>query len=470
MAIQKDDPSRRDIVKMAGTAGVAAAAASTLGAPWIQKVKAANSQVQYAMVGTGSRGSYLLKHLTKIDGGRCVAVCDIDDTALQRGAETIGTNPQKFKDYRQVLSLNNVDAVFVTTPLFAHFPVTKDALEAGKHVFCEKSMVFKPEEVHALRALAHDRPKQVLQVGLQRRYSKYYEAVRQMVEKKVLGDVKHIATQWHRNPGWTMKGDPVKDRMKNWRLFREYSGGLVAELASHQIDVADWMFGATPEFVMGLGGLDTMKDGRDIYDNVQLIFKYPGGKKLTFTSICTNSHLPLFGGTRTEMGELIMGTEGAVHITVGDDNKPCTAIWYPEPPKPKPAGEKKEAWKAGATMISVAGGKALPVLLERDLITGKESFAEKELKYARRWLYAKGVLVPEEDVNPVDTQLASFFECCRDGKRPKADVEIGLADSIAVILANLSMDQERRVYFSEIEKMGKPSEAKPVPATGKRKS
>jgi predicted dehydrogenase len=457
---------------MAGAAGAAVAAATVTGAPWIQKVKAANSQVQYAMIGTGSRGSYLLKHLTKIDGGRCVAVCDVDDTALQRGAETIGTNPQKFKDYRQVLSKSDIDAVFVVTPLFMHYPVTKDALEAGKHVFCEKSLVFKPEEVHGLRAVAGARPKQILQTGLQRRYSKYYDAVRQMIDKKVLGDVKHIQTQWHRNPGWTMKGDPVKDRMKNWRLFREYSGGTVAELASHQIDIADWMFGATPEMVMGLGGLDTLKDGRDIYDNVQLIFRYPGGKKLTFTSICTNSHLPLFGGTRTEMGELIMGTEGAVHITVGDDNKPCTAIWYPEPPKPKATGEKKENWKAGATMVSVAGGKSLPVLLDRDIISGKESFSEKEMKYARRWLYAKGVLVPEEDVNPVDTELAGFFESCQTGKKPKADIEVGLNDSIAVILANLCMDEERRVNFSEIEKMGKGGEAKPAAAgaTNKRKS
>ena len=56
--------------------------------------------------------------------------------------------------------------------------------------------------------------------------------------------------------------------MANWRLFREYSGGLVAELASHQIDVADRMMGMTPEAVMGLGSHDFLNDGRDILDNV----------------------------------------------------------------------------------------------------------------------------------------------------------------------------------------------------------
>ena len=75
------------------------------------------------------------------------------------------------------------------------------------------------------------------------------------------------------------------------------SGGLTAELTSHQIDVADWMFGSPPEFVMGLGSLDTLKDGRDVYDNIQLIYKYPKGQKLTYTSISTNQFLPYFNGT-----------------------------------------------------------------------------------------------------------------------------------------------------------------------------
>ena len=57
------------------------------------------------------------------------------------------------------------------------------------------------------------------------------------------------------------------------------SGGLTAELTSHQVDVSDWMFGSSPEFVIGLGSLDILKDGRNVYDNIQLIYKYPKGPK-----------------------------------------------------------------------------------------------------------------------------------------------------------------------------------------------
>ena len=125
-------PSRRDVLKAAGAAGAVAAAIPTAG-PAIQTVKAANDQIQFGMIGTGSRGSYLLgKHLKFIDAGRCVALCDIEQAALDRGASLVpGAKPKLFKDYRELLALKEVDAVFITTPLFEHFRMTKDALAAG---------------------------------------------------------------------------------------------------------------------------------------------------------------------------------------------------------------------------------------------------------------------------------------------------------------------------------------------------
>src|SRR5919198_1164933 len=160
---KQQDVSRRDFVKTAGAATAVAASASrkSEGAPFIQTVKAANDQVQYAFIGTGSRGQYLLRHFKNTnDRGRCVAVCDIYEPNLKKGAETAGTNPAMLKDYRELLSRRDVEAVCIATPLYMHFPVTRDALLAGKHVFCEKSLVFKPEELHALRALSGERPKQ----------------------------------------------------------------------------------------------------------------------------------------------------------------------------------------------------------------------------------------------------------------------------------------------------------------------
>ncbi len=454
-----NDVTRRDVVKMAGAATAIAAAQKLSGAPAIQKVHAANEVVNFAVIGTGGRGTYLIRHFNGLDGGRCVAVCDIVTEALEGAIEASKDNPEGYKDYREVLARDDVDAVVVTVPLYLHFPVTRDALLAGKHVLCEKSLVFKPEEVHALRTLCEERPNQVLQTGLQRRYSRFYQTAKQMIEKGILGEVTHVRGQWHRNPGWQMTQFPDRQRERNWRLFREYSGGLTAELASHQIDVASWMFSMEPEFVVGIGGLDFLHDGRDVYDNIQLFYNYPRGRKLMYSSICTNKHLPLFHGERNEFGEIIMGTEGTIHITVGSDNEPALGLWFyePRPEELKEAEEKAEEKPAiaGATLESTGKGvRGFPILFEDDQIQEDDSFLTKELKYARMWLYQKGVMVPEER-NPVDTELLGFFESVRTGKRPLADLEVGLADSIAVILSNLAMDEGRRVYMKEIEEMGR---------------
>ena len=84
------------------------------------------------------------------------------------------------------------------------------------------------------------------------------------------------------------------------------------------------------------------------------------------------------------------------------------------------------------------------------------------MKFARQWLYRKGVMVPEEDRNPVDLELEGFFNDVKAGTRPKADLEVGLHDSSAVLLANRCMYEERKVLFSEIESMGKADAKAPV--------
>jgi predicted dehydrogenase len=448
----KLDPTRRDVVKIAG-----AAAAAFTAAPAI--VKAAPEQMKFGIIGTGGRGSYLLKHLTKIDNGHCAAVCDLDDERLNKAAVTIGTNPTKYKDYRELLADKNCESVIVAVPLFEHYRVTRDALLAGKHVFCEKSLVFKPEEIHLLRALVAQHPKQLLQVGLQRRYSKFYQIAKQMVDKGLLGNVTHIHAQWHRNPGWVMNGF-------NWRLYKQFSGGLAAELASHQIDISDWMFGSSPEFVMGLGGLDTWHDGRDVFDNIQLIYKYPKNQKLVYSSITTNSHMPYLNSTRPEFGEIIMGTAGSLELTVGDGEATMpTALWYREtakavsspPPLPGQPAPKEKPAAAGASFALGAGQKGMPIALATDQLKvgSGDSFIEKEKKFAQRWLYTKGIMTDDEDRNPVETQLESFFNDARTMKKPLADLEVGLADSTAVMLSNLCMEQDRKVYFKEIETLGK---------------
>ena len=471
MANNDNAVNRRDFVK-AGV-GVAAAAAVMV-RPLKGQTKSANSSVNYGFIGPGSRGQQLLQHLSKIDKGRCVAMCDVYKENLTKGIKTVGGNPEPYYDYKELLARKDVDAVYIAVPLFKHFEVTKAALEAGKHVFCEKSLVFTPQEVHALRALMAKYPGRVFQTGLQRRYSQTYQIAKQMVDKGMLGKVTHIQAQWHRNGDWRR---PVKDKSLedqfNWRLYRKYSGGLAAELASHQIDIADWMIGTHPESVMGVGGIDFWKDGRDIYDNIQLLFTYPKGQKLIYHAITTNAHMPFRGLPEVrEVGEVIMGTEGTIQISL--DKGTGHGMWFIEPNAPVrqgKAGEAKENWTAGATVIEGAISKGFPILPMNEFeMRDADSFLSKELKFAKRWLYNKGVLVPAELRDPVAVELEDFLLCIRDGKKPRADLEVGLMDSIGVMLSNLAMDEERKVKYSEIETMGKGGAQPPKAAPARRAS
>jgi hypothetical protein len=143
-----------------------------------------------------------------------------------------------------------------------------------------------------------------------------------------------------------------------------------------------------------------------------------------------------------------------------------TGMWFQEPKKAEVTADKgkEKAAAAGASYALGAGTKGLPLLMDKDKVSDKDGFFEKELKFARLWLMQKGVIVPEEDRNPVDVELESFFSDCKTGGHPKADLEIGLQDSIAVMLSNMAMEQERRVYFNEIEKMGTGAAAAPKKA------
>ena len=118
-------------------------------------------------------------------------------------------------------------------------------------------------------------------------------------------------------------------------------------------------------------------------------------------------------------------------------------------------------------MTTAAATRGVPILLPKDSPASADPFLAREAKFARRWLYSKGIMLPEEDYNPVDGELRDFFECCKDpnNHKPKSDLTVGLNDSSAVILSNLAMDEGRRVKFSEIEEMGKGGERRTVPTT-----
>lgn len=405
--------------------------------------------VPWAMIGTGSRGMELLRHLSKTRVGRCVALCDVYPTNLKKAVETIGGDPATLEDYRRLLERKDVDAVLIATPLHLHAPMVLDALSAGKHVFVEKTMVFKEEEVKQVKDAAAAHPKLALQVGLQRRYSVLYRMAMEMCRKGALGKITHVRAHWHRNGDWRRKvNDPKLERQINWRMYKEYSGGLMAELGSHQIDIANWAIGAEPRSVIGFGGIDYWKDGRETFDNVQCLFEYPGGQKVIYTSITTNAHYGLC--------EQIMGDQGTLELVLDDATGKGT-FWREKNAKVSQAAGK-EQWWAGATVTADARQKGAPVIPEEP--APSRSFIQKEVGFAKRWLATKGWYDFQEPRDPVFVELEHFLLCVRDGLKPIADVHVGAADALAVIYSNRAMEEDRRVYWPEHQRKPEPAKAR----------
>jgi predicted dehydrogenase len=428
---KEQDVTRRDFLKTA--AAVAATSALPLGgAPAMIADPGPSDPVRYGIIGTGTEGCTLLKFLTTIPEGRCLATCDIYPPNLNKGVETIGNNPHTYEDYRHLLDRKDIDAVLIATPLHLHAPMTIDALNAGKHVFIEKSMFFKEEEEKPIREAAAAHAKQVLQIGLQRRSSVLYNIAMQMIQKGALGKITFLRAHWHRNSDWRRPvPEPRYERLINWRMYREYSGGLMAELASHQIDVANWAIGAEPVSVVGTGGIDYWKDGRETNDNVQAIFEYPGGQKLVFTSILSNGH--------HGFEEHIMGDEGTLEITIGK------GMYFREKVARATAGDTKETWWAGATVSDQATQKGIPIFPET--ANGEPGFLAREMRYAKRWLASMGIYEYEEPHDPWWSEMKDFFASIREGRPVKAPLDVGVADALGVIYSNRAIDTGQKVLW-----------------------
>ncbi|RAV27540.1 Gfo/Idh/MocA family protein, partial [Sinomicrobium soli] len=195
----------------------------------------------------------------------------------------------------------------------------RDALEAGKHVMLEKAMTFTPEQALQLVDIAGRHKKQTLQVGHQYRYSPVYYKVKQMIQNGYLGKVTQIDARWDRNSDWRRPvPDPGLERKINWRMYREYSGGLPAELLSHQMDFIHWAFDCRPTTIYGTGGIDRYKDGRETYDNVQVNIRYEKeGMIGNFGVTCSNQH--------DGYSFRIKGSKGTVSLLIRN------GLFYPEP-------------------------------------------------------------------------------------------------------------------------------------------
>lgn len=373
--------------------------------------------INAGIIGTGNQGYMLLTRGIKVPNVRWVACCDIQEPNLKRGLD-VAKGAEGYTDYRELLERKDIQAVVIATPIALHAPMTIDALRAGKHVLCEKMMAYTIDDAKHMYRVARQTGKK-LQIGHQRRYNPDYQHSYKMVRDGILGRITHVRAQWNRNGSWRRPcKDPKMEELINWRLYRKCSQGLMAELGSHQIDVVNWMLGETPCAVMGVGDVGYWKDGRDVWDNIQVIFEYPSGVKVQYQSLTTNQ----FDG----FTEQIMGDKGTMILS------PDKCLLYREPQA------EDLAW-AGAAHKETSGGKEAIVLdatksPRKKHEQGQATAVESEARSKK---------------SDYLLELEDFFLSIRDGHEPLCSARVALDTCIASITANQAMDAKTRLLIPE---------------------
>ena len=195
---------------LANSAATAAASRTAIGA---------NDRIRFAIIGAGTRGSYVGGVFAAFPDVECVAVCDVYKPTREQVAAKLPGKPEAVNDYRKVLDRKDVDAVLIATPDHWHGPMVMEASAAGKDSYCEKPVTHSIE-VGLKMIEAARRYKRVVQIGLQQRSWQHFQENAERVQKGMFGPIHQAQCvylgNYLRPP--EVGGDPPPDL--DWNLFQ----------------------------------------------------------------------------------------------------------------------------------------------------------------------------------------------------------------------------------------------------------
>jgi predicted dehydrogenase len=439
--------SRRQFLRTAAATGAGAVLSRVAAAQVSQPASQPTSQpttkpfnFNLGIVGTGKQGRVLLNAMFKIPGLQFKAVCDIWPYSQKYGSGIIkrltNQTPNVYTDYQEMLEKEKaLDAVIVATPDFWHAPITIAALEAGKHVYCEKEMANTLESAKKMVDAAKKSGK-LLQIGHQRRSNpRYFHALKMIDNDKMCGRLTTCYGQWNR-PAQELELPPKEqhldesvlkkygydtmERFCNWRWYKKFGGGPIADLGSHQIDVFSWFLHCQPKAIIASGGRDYYTD-REWYDSVMAIYEYaaPGGTVRAFYQVLNTTSN---GGYY----EVFMGVEGSMQVSEN-----------PQAPGyvTKEASAKRRPWEDEAALMEKAGAQAI----------------ELKVGYSITDPAKKQELLASTQKPVHQLHLENFLGAIRDGTPLSCPGEVGYETAVAVLKVNEAVEAGKRLEFKPEE-------------------
>lgn len=222
----------------------------------------ANSAVPFGIIGTGGRGRYVGTFMAKNPNARLAAICDKypDRIDLAKTEVPGGDKVPAYRDYRELLQNASVEAVLIASPVFLHPEHFEAAVEANKHIYCEKPAGADVGGVkRLLRAGEKADKSKTIQFGFQQRFSPEYLTALSLLKSGKIGEMKLMTSFWvlGGKPPTTFTNRYQEDeKIRNWGWWMAYSGGAIVEQDCHGLDTLNWFAGDVhPVRAVGTGGI-----------------------------------------------------------------------------------------------------------------------------------------------------------------------------------------------------------------------
>lgn len=293
----------------------------------------ANDRVTLGFIGMGKMNRGHLRNFLRRNQTQVVAVCDVDTNRREDAQATVNEHYGKqsgseykgcdaYNDFRDLLAREDIDAVVIATPDHWHAANAIAAVQAGKDVYCEKPLTHNVHEAVALQKAVAEHGR-ILQTGSQQRSSREFRIACELVRNGVIGQVKSITTSFgDPAPPYNLEEEPaepgldwdlwcgpgprkpyssvlsprgVHDHFPNWRMTREYGGGMITDWGAHHIDIAQWGLGVDDS-----GPIEVISPGAGAKRGAKLV--YEGDIVLTHAD---GKGVSFFGG------------DGEVHVNRG---------------------------------------------------------------------------------------------------------------------------------------------------------
>jgi myo-inositol 2-dehydrogenase / D-chiro-inositol 1-dehydrogenase len=324
--MQQVNTERRDFLKTTGAALVAGFPAILKGAP-------VSNSIKVGLVGCGGRGTGAASQALKADDyAELTAVADIYQERIdqclsqlgRRSAAKVKVDPSnKFigLDAYQKLIDSGVDVVLLATPPGFRPTHLRAAIDAKRHVFCEKPIAVDAFGVrHVLDTVEMSKEKDVsLVAGFCWRYSNFIQDTFSRVHNGAIGDIVAYYATYYTNPVKPMPPastrpagmSDVEWQIRNWYNFTWTCGDSIVEQAVHSVDKIAWAFKDQPPVsCVGVGGRQIPAEGGNIYDHFEVNYLYPNNVR----AFLANRQIE---GCYNENADYILGTKGQCTIGRG---------------------------------------------------------------------------------------------------------------------------------------------------------